>query len=442
MAQLTTKTNKSKSRGGLLAGLIVLAAGPAPFPVRAAASDVPDPEIEQAFKEGMAALEDERLQTAIEAFQKILALNPRLHRARLELALAYYRSLRYEEAERLAQEVLGSPATPPEVRVTILAFLAQVKRDSQAYGQKHSFKPFVSAGVMHDTNANVGPADDLVRVGDVDLVLVPGSTERSDNAYVVSAGLDHLYQSGRRVQLGERTGMLVWQSGANVYSRRYNRYSEYDLLIGSINTGPAVLMLRHWRASLQFRSDYLKLGGHALGWFNTLNPSITWQFDNGEASWDAEYTRRFYHRDIDEAREGDYLATGVRLGRYFNRRRGVVTGGAKVMKFFAESDEFGYLAGQLSAGLTVDTWSNGSFYARGSVAYYQYDGNDSLFDKARNDKEYRITAGLVHEYKNDDDLLKHWTLALYWERIFNDSNIGDLYSYNRHQTMISLSRNF
>ncbi|WP_207891801.1 tetratricopeptide repeat protein [Thiogranum longum] len=120
-----------------------------------------DPEVEATFQEGIGALQEERLKTAIRAFSKILDINPRLHRAKLELALAYYRSLRYEKAEKLAKEVLDNPATPPEVRVTILAFLAQVKRDSQQYGQKNAFKPFISGGVMHDSNVNVGPNDSI-----------------------------------------------------------------------------------------------------------------------------------------------------------------------------------------------------------------------------------------------------------------------------------------
>jgi len=48
-------------------------------------------------------------------------------------------------------------------------------------------------------------------------------------------------------------------------------------------------MLCNWRASLQLKSDYLTLGDWALGWFNSVNPSITWQFRDGEVNWDAIY---------------------------------------------------------------------------------------------------------------------------------------------------------
>ncbi|MFQ5644197.1 MAG: tetratricopeptide repeat protein, partial [Thiogranum sp.] len=80
-----------------------------------------NPESEALFQEGMGALQEDRLKSAIRAFSRILDAEPELNRAKLELARASYRSLRYEDAQKLAQEVLDDPLTPPEVRVTVLA---------------------------------------------------------------------------------------------------------------------------------------------------------------------------------------------------------------------------------------------------------------------------------------------------------------------------------
>lgn len=433
MVQAITKIKKVL---GVLMGTVLLA-GPV-----AATDPMENPELESLFQEGMDALQDERLKSAIQTFSKILDTEPELHRAKLELALAYYRSLRYEDAEKLAKEVLDDPVTPPEVRVTILAFLAQIKRDSEQFGQKRSYTPFISAGIMHDSNANVGPTSAGIRVGDIDLSLTPSSLSRSDNAYVFNVGVDDLYQSGRRVEFGERTGMLVWQSGASLYSRKYNELRDYDLAVASINTGPAVLMLRHWRASLQYRAEYLMLGGGALGWFNSITPSVTWQFDNGELNWDAIYTRRFYHRDIDTGREGDYLGTGVTLGRYFNNRKVAATAGARLIEFIADDDQYGYTGWQINVGASTDMWHNGTAYARGRVSGYVYDGKDSLFNKDRDDLEYLTTIGVTHEYKDKEDLLRNWVVNIFWQRTHNDSNIGELYSYKRYQMMFNMSRSF
>jgi len=407
-----------------------------------AAAPKEDPEIEAYFEEGMAALEDDRLATAIEKFKNILAIDPSLDRAQLELALAYHRTLRYEEAEKLAQEVLDDPLTPPEVRVTVLAFLAQVKRDSEIFGQKHQFVPFVMGGIMRDSNVNVGPTNANIRIGDVDQTLTQESLKQADNAYVLNTGIDHLYQSGKRVQLGERTGMLLWQSGASVYSRQYNKANDYDMVVASLNTGPAMLMLRHWRASLQLQSDYLTLGDKALGWFNGVKPSITWQQTDSEVTWDAQYTRRFYHQDIDKDREGDYVTTGLSGGHYFDNRRVVISGGGRLIKLYADDDQYGYKGFQVHTGISADTYKNGSAYARAQYGYYDYDGKDSIALKAREEHEYIATLGLSHEYNEPGDLLKGWVANLFWERTQNDSNVGQLYSYKRYQGMLSLSRDF
>ncbi len=421
----------------LLLGTAAVVAGPA-----AKAAPVESPEVEAQFQEGIQALQEERLKSAVEAFRNILDADPSLNRVKLELALSYYRSLRYEDAQQLAQEVLDDPLTPPEVRVTVLAFLAQVKRDSERYGQKHEFTPYVSFGVMHDSNINVGPANQNIRIGDIDASLTDQSVKQSGNAGVLRAGVGHLYQSGKRVELGERTGMLVWQSAADLYWRKYHDYGDYDIAVASVSTGPAVLLLRHWRASLQLRSEYLNLGHHTLGWFNSLNPSITWQFTNAELNWDMLYTHRYYERDIDSGREGDYLATGLNYGRYMNNRRVALTGGARVIKFLADDDQYGYKGFQITAGISTETYKNGSAYARGRYGYYDYDGKDPTYDKAREENEYIVTLGLSHEYNEPEDLLKGWVANLYWERTENDSNIGQLYSYKRYQTMLSISRNF
>ena len=318
------------------------------LPAGAAAAPKENPDIEDYFKEGMAALEEDRLATAIEKFRNILVIDPSLDRARLELALAYHRTLRYEEAERLAQQVLDDPLTPPDVRVTVLAFLAQVKRDSEIFGQKNQFTPFVMGGVMRDSNVNVGPTTADIRIGDVDQTLTQQSLKQADNAYVLNTGIDHLYQSGKRVQIGERTGMLLWQSGASAYSRQYNNASDYDMVVASLNTGPAILMLRHWRASLQLQTDYMTLGDKALGWFHSVKPSMTWQQTDSEFTWDANYTRRFYHQDVDKEREGDYVTTGLSGGRYFDNRRVVLSAGARVIKLIADDDRYGYKGFQVN----------------------------------------------------------------------------------------------
>ena len=136
------------------------------------------------------------------------------------------------------------------------------------------------------------------------------------------------------------------------------------------------------------------------------------------------------------------MTTGLSGGRYFDNRRVVLSAGARVIKLFADDDQYGYKGFQVNAGVSTDTYRNGSAYARAQYGYYDYDGKDSIAQKAREEDEYIATLGLSHEYNEPGDLLKGWVANLFWERTENDSNIGQLYSYKRYQGMVSLSRNF
>jgi len=87
--------------------------------------------LQSEFDAAMQAVEDMRLRTARERLTSLLAANPSLSRARLELARVDYLSRDYASARIEAQRVLDDPDTPPTVRATVLAFLAQIDADER-----------------------------------------------------------------------------------------------------------------------------------------------------------------------------------------------------------------------------------------------------------------------------------------------------------------------
>ncbi|HKK13930.1 MAG TPA: hypothetical protein VKA14_04645, partial [Gammaproteobacteria bacterium] len=243
-------THTRAGRAGLFfAGITGVALGLLSVQARAEQASTPakDPN-EILFEKGMKALRDDRLVSAIEAFRTILSNAPDLHRARLELALAYYRSLAYEKARKAAERVLKDPTVPPNVRVTVLAFLAQVKEDQKRLSVKNHFTPSISFGLMYDSNVNIGPISDVVQIGNQSLVIAPGSRPKSDSATVFSAGLVHRYQPGKRFRAGQRVGQFLWQSEVDLYHRAYFSEHDYNLSVLSASTGPAWVVPRHWRA--------------------------------------------------------------------------------------------------------------------------------------------------------------------------------------------------
>ena len=83
--------------------------------------------VQQEFDAALAAIEQQRLRTARQRLTSLLAANPSLSRARLELARVHYLSRDYADARREAQQVLDDPNTPPAVRATVLAFCGSWK---------------------------------------------------------------------------------------------------------------------------------------------------------------------------------------------------------------------------------------------------------------------------------------------------------------------------
>lgn len=424
--------------GGLMMGLFSVTAFAQTD--EAAAAD-PDEEL---FRKGMQALEDDRLKSAMESFHSILSNQPSLHRARLELAVTYYRAFRYEEAQKLAQEVLDDPTTPPEVRVTILAFLAQVKQDQQSFAVRHHVEPSVSLGYMYDSNVNVGPASDVVQIGDQTLTLV-GGRERTDNAVVLGAGVTHRYQPGKTFEFGERTAVFLWQSDIGLYHREYNAEDDFNLSVLSASTGPAWVVLRHWRANVAARAEYIWLGNAKLALFTSLNPAVTWQFKDGELTWDAIVTDRNYADDRpiaqggDAGREGTYWATGPSLGRYFMQRKLAAQVGVRAVEFSAEDDRFGYDGYDAFVGANLKAWTGGSLFARLGYRDLDYDGLEPGFGVARDEAERRVLLGFQHEFR--DGHLSKWTLGGGLQYTKNDSNVP-IYDYDRRQFMLNLGKVF
>ncbi len=139
---------------------------------------------------------------------------------------------------------------------------------------------------------------------------------------------------------------------------------DYDLTILTGSTGPALVMLRHWRANLALNVDRIWLGGNELAWYSSLNPAVTWQFTDGELTWDATVTDRRYDETSMPDVKVPIMGTGLALGNYFQQRKVATQVGVRLVGFNAEDDFLGYDGYELLAGLIIKAWPNGTLYAR------------------------------------------------------------------------------
>ena len=399
-------------------------------------------ELQEDFDQAMQSVDQNKLRTARERLTSILATNPSLSRARLELARVYYLSEDYPKAREEAQRVADDPNTPPTVRATVLAFLAQIDADQKKNTARHHWTPSIYAGLMYDSNVNVGPSRDIIDINGTPGYVLPESQEKSDSAMVISPGISHTYNPGKRFDAGELQGFFLWQSQANAYYRAYANETDYNLGVLTLRTGPAWIVPGSWRAGIGLQGDQIFLGGDNLGWFTTLNPNITWEFSNDtELSLDGIATDRRYDDNDEGGRQGVYLGANAIVTHYYKERTIGVQAGIGYGEFNADDDRFGYKAPDLMLGIIVEAWQGGSVYARVNYRHYDFDGPElaPFAPTTRDEHEVRLAMGFEHNFRSD--ALQNWVLLGGWIHTDNNSNV-DIYEYDRDVVNLGMARNF
>ncbi len=394
------------------------------------AAEVVDPgefDQQQLFEQGMDAREQGDYISAIEAFQTILSNRPKLQRARLELALTYFHTFDLEKARREAKAVLDDPATPPKVKLTILAFLAKMKAAKAAPGKlglRHTWVLTLTLGLMHDDNANIGP-------GDYRTTIPLNIPPRKDNAKVVDGGVSHSYRMQRTLNTGGQPAFLYWQSRANIYSRSYSDESPYNYDVLSLGTGPSVVA-KGWRTNLNAQMDLARYGSEKLFIFVSINPSVTWQFPQTELTLDGQWADRNYKQSGYEGYDSKYRALGLSLGRMFFDKIVSVQGGVEIFDENAEDSQFSNDGGELFIGANWSAWSSGTIYVRASREERDY-------DQGRDDHEREAEIGFNHTFTGK--LMKDWILSGNYIRTRNNSD-ENFYQYDRDRVHVSIGRRF
>ncbi len=418
----------------LCIGLTAMASGSVSFAANGNKEDVG-----KLFKEGLYQREQGHLHTAIEAFQTVLSLQPELDRVRLELAVAYYKALDYEAAREQAEAVLSKPDIPDNVRLSVLAFLAQLKRDQDAAVKSKTWERSLSIGLMHDSNVNAGPSSNVVQGGG--LLIQQTDLARADTAATLSAGISHSYQSPTPVRIGDSAARFLWQSRANFYAKE--NFSEHasNLEIVTLSTGPAWFALNKWRANVNISLDHFQYGGAPLARYASILPSVTWQLGNSELTWDVLAQKRDFARSGDIGKDSHYMATGAYFGHVYHDEKVAAQAGARLFREVADQNFYSNDGTEFFVGANAVTWKNGSVYGRYIQRDTKMDALNPNLPITVNQKDTLKTyeLGFHHDFK--DEVLKDWRITGSYTAYRNDSNVS-YYNYNRNMTGLSLSRNF
>ncbi len=398
-------------------------------------------DIQQRFDDAMQAIDEDRLVTARRTLEDLLAEHQYLKRVRLELARVAYMTYDYDEAERLAQQVLDDPDTPPSVQTTVLAFLAQIREDQKNMTKRHSWTPSIYVGTLYDTNVNFGPSRDIIDLNGIPFNVTPDSQPTDDWAAVINPAIAHTYNPGKTFTAGENTGFFVWQSQANAYYRRYFSEDDFNFGVLTMRTSPAWIVPGHWNAGIGLQGDQIWLGDSSLAWFTSLNPNVTWELSQDTAlTLDSFITQRHYWRDEDEDRDGWYKWAMLSVDHFLNDGKVTLSGGIGYADFDADNNRFSYRGPEVFAGIGVNAWQDGSVYARVRYKKYDFEGEEPGFGVSRDDDEYRFTLGFQHDFRSG--IMHDWSLIGDWTYTDNKSDDVQIYEYDRDELNLGLSRAF
>ncbi|MDH5435207.1 MAG: tetratricopeptide repeat protein [Gammaproteobacteria bacterium] len=406
------------------------------FSVQSAEKDTTD----EQYRAAMFLREQGKLLEAIEAFNTILANQPTLHRARIELAVAHFRARNYAQARINAQKVLDDPKTPVNVKIAINSFLVQLKIEEQKLiTERKVWKPSLSFGLMHDDNVNAGPSSDVIQLGGAPFAINPSSLPRSDWAATAFGSLEHTWLADKPVSIGNTSARLYWNTLGQLYHREYDTDDDFDLSVVSLATGPALLSMHNWRANLKFQYDYIALDGEHLADYFSATPSVTWQFKNADVTLDMLVQERRFKRTQDVGRDGLYTQIGASYGRVMNNKKLGIQVGARKFNYEADTARFGYDGRELFAGANYVAWQNGSVYGRISRKVSRYDDIENGFGIARDETEDKTVVGFKHKFKGNK--LDNWVLDGSFTTFGATSNVG-IFDYDRDQVAFTLSRSF
>ena len=167
---------------------------------------------------------------ALASYERMLIINPELHRVKLDMAVVYMHLANYGEARVLFEDVLS--ADPPEsVKNNIDKMLAQIGSAEK----RHRFSGAFTAGYNSDSNASASPGSGAVDVLGFSIPLNNGAGADSDDHLFGALSLAHKYIIPGR-------NRHSWGTEGLVYRSRQSSLSNIDVRVYSVKTGPTFNM--------------------------------------------------------------------------------------------------------------------------------------------------------------------------------------------------------
>lgn len=168
-----------------------------------------------------------KLDLAVKKYQEMLAIDPSLHRVRLELAATQMQKGEYKNAKKNFEIVL-STNPPVAVKNNIQKMLATIEAKT-----KKLFPHFrLGIGMQGDTNVSAGPDRSTIGTPGGGIIRLGRTQKELSDWVVMASGTGSILYD-----LGKRNG-LMWHGDGNFYLTRNTTYDEFDYSLWRVATGP------------------------------------------------------------------------------------------------------------------------------------------------------------------------------------------------------------
>lgn len=393
---------------------------------------------EALFQEAMQSREAGDLFHAIELFETILQHQPELNRARLELAVSYHQTRRYEAAKEHLTQVMQDPATPENVKLAISAYLAQLSGDIKANEKRSTHSLYLSAGLFNDTNINLGPNN--VRNFPS---LNPSAVRKSSEGSQLMLSYSHRNRAAETVQMGNSAVDFEWLTQAIAYNKAYNDgNSDFNLSVLSFNTGPALLANQKWRAALNIKFDKVYFGNDPYSTNLSLNPVFTYNLsDDMELTVENTLTDKEHDNAADQGLDGTVSSWNINLSKFYPQQVIGVQAGIKYHDNGADDQALHYSGAEIYLGGQIPAWTNARAYMTLSSRNYNYSGVDGFVSTTtkRDETELQAMLGVSHDFRSG--WFKSWTLNAQYTHTDNDANL-QAFEYQRNIFELNMRRYF
>jgi len=364
------------------------------------------------FWVGTSAMKVGETQLAIQNFKKMLAIDPKLHRVRLELATTYFTTGKYDEA-RQELEVVQAASPPPGVQKNIARLLAAIEERTK----KVFYNLRLSQGVLWDDNISAGPEQKELAVVGGTLTLDTESAKLRDEGAVTNVAGNVLYD------IGEKNG-LMWNTAASFYNLAYFDHGQFNYMTMDLTTGP-------WWAD---RRDILKIpfgykeqeyGSNRLAYTFHVDPNYEYYF-NQYFSLKGLYSYNYtdYYASENSVLNNDKHRFELTPNFYLLNRRHILSATAGYENCNADASRFSYDGPYYTFSYFAGFPTSTELFLQYQWFRREYNGKPTLYNDYRVDERRSFTAVLSQGF------LKYFFASFAFGYTDNDSNCK-LYTFDR-----------